>query len=160
MINMTEFTIGSIASGSIVGLALGTWLYMWGGRSNKWVRRFIGSLVIATTVNVSAIIMGNWHWVLVLTYPCLIGGFCMGYSGSSLFEKVKRRALFALAVCSAGLVCCFAFGGSAWWVLPIHVGIAAFTIYLGVISKVQAAAEEVFVCLCLNAGLLMYPFIT
>jgi len=156
---MTEFGIGSIASGAIVGLAIGCFLYMWGGRQDKWVRRFLGSLVIASSVNVSALLMGNWHWGLIIVYPCLIGGFCMGYGAEDLSVKIGKRALCALAICSAGLVCCIVFGGSAWWLLPLHLFIGLTSIYLGVISKIHAAAEEVFVCLVLNAVLIMYPFV-
>ncbi len=156
---MNEYQIGYTACGAVMGLCLACLLYMVGGRANKWIRRFLASGVLTATVCLSAFAMGRFSWWLAGMYLPLTVGFCMGYGGTTLYEKVRRRAACAAMVCSAGLICCFVFGGGAWWVLPIHLGIAAFTVYLGIISKVTAAAEEVFVCMLLNAGLIMYPFI-
>jgi len=156
---MTERLIGYSAVISLLFLVVGCALYMEGGRSNKWIRRFIGSLVIATGVNVAALMMGKWVWSLPLVYGPLAAGFCMGYGGDTLLRKWIRRSLFCLGVCSAGLVFCFTYGSNAWMVLPLHLGVGAWSIYLGIRNPIQAAAEETFVCALLNLGLMMYPFI-
>lgn len=155
---MTEYQIGYIAVGGIIGLALGCLFYMIGGRSGKWVRRFIGSLIIALTVNLEAYLLGGWHWALTLVYPALILGFCQGYGADSTKAKIMRRAIYALTVMSAGVVCACVFGGAAWLIFVLHLCIGIWSIWLGVLNPVQAAAEETFICLLLNAALIMYPF--
>ena len=157
---MNEYTIGYTAVGSLFGLALRCLCYMWGGRSGKWKRRFVGSAVIATTVVVASIIMGKFFWTLPLIYIPLALGFSLGYGGDTTEVKVLKRSIVACCVISAGLVCALTFMGNAWWVFLIHCGIGVWSVYLGVKNPVYAAAEEVFVCAVLNLGLIMYPFIS
>lgn len=74
-----EYMIGYTAVGSLVGLALGCLFYMLGGRDGKWLRRFIGSAVIATTLVICSVMMGKFNWWLPLTYLPLAIGFSLGY---------------------------------------------------------------------------------
>jgi len=76
---MNEYTIVYLMFGSLIGLAVGSLFYMLGGRADKWLRRFIGSAIIATTVNVASFFMGVWNIWLIGVYPLLILGFSMGY---------------------------------------------------------------------------------
>ena len=156
---MDEYLILYTAAGSMLGLTLSTFLYALGGREGKWKRRFIASLILAITVNVASWIMGRFSFWLFLAFPVLIAAFSMGYGADTLIMKVIRRAIYALGVCATGLIFCLVFGGNAWWVLPVHVGVGLFSIYLGVRNPIYAAAEEVFVCALLNIGLCMYPFV-
>ena len=157
---MNEFTIGSIASASLVGLALSCFFYMWGGRSGKWRRRYISSFILALTVWLSSLALGNFDFRLLGIYPILIVAFSMGYSGNNLstFGKVIKRSIYALGVVGAGGLCAYVFGGNAVWVLPVHLLVGAGSIYLGVKNPIQAASEEVFCAASLNLGLLMYAF--
>lgn len=157
---MSEYTILWTAFGSLIGLSLACLLYALGGRSGKWKRRFIGSLILASTVSICSFVMGKFSWWLLLTYPCLIFGFSMGYGADTTLWKIIRRSIYALCVISAGLVFCFVFGGNAWWVLPIHIGVGLFSVYLGVRNPIWASSEEIFVCALLNFGLCVYPFIS
>lgn len=156
---MDEYLTLWTAFGSLIGLSLACLLYSLGGRSGKWKRRFIASLILATTVNIASLVMGRFSFWLFLAYPSLIAGFSMGYGANTLIWKVIRRTIYALGVIASGLIFCLVFGGKAWWVLPVHAGVGLFSIYLGVRNPVYAAAEEVFVCALLNIGLCMYPFI-
>lgn len=79
---MNEYTITYTAAGAMFGLSLSTLLYSLGGRAHKWLRRFVASLVLAVTVNVCSVVMDVWSWPQVLIYPCLIFGFCNGYSAN------------------------------------------------------------------------------
>jgi len=157
---MSEFGIGTLASLSLVGLATGCFLYMRGGRRQKYMRRFVGSLVIAGTSITMSVLMKRFSPWLFLSYPVIAGGMTLGYGANELFPKILKRSLFAAGVVSAGLVYCFVFGGNAWWVLLPHVGVAAWSICLGVKNPLHAAAEECFICALLNLGLMMYPFVT
>lgn len=156
---MNESVIGWTAAGSLGGLALACGLYMQGGRKHKWIRRFLGSLVLASTVILSSIVMGIFDWWMMAVYPCLAFGFSLGYGGDDFAEKFWRRLSFALGVTSAGLTMALILGGNAWWVLAPHLGIAVWTVFLGIKNPLHAAAEEAFVCGVLNIMLCAYPFI-
>ncbi len=156
---MSEYLILYLVFGSLIGVAVAALLYMLGGRAGKWKRRYVGSFVLAGTVNVVSVVMQIWNPWLLLVFPALIGGFSMGYGGDNLGMKILRRTLYAAGVCAAGLVFCLTMGGNAWWVLIPHVGVGAWSIYLGVKNPIYAAAEEGFICVLLNIGLCMYPFI-
>ncbi len=155
---MSETMIGYLAFGTLIGLAVGCLFYMLGGREGKWKRRFVGSLVIAGTSISASILMGKFSWYLLLAYPVLIAGMSLGYGGDTLITKFTRRLLFALGVCSAGLVYAFTFGGNAWLILVPHIGIGLWSIWLGIKNPIEAAAEEIFICAFLCLGLMMYPF--
>jgi len=115
--------------------------------------------VIASTVNISAVMMGVWGWQLTLLFPALFTGSSQGYGGDTTWEKICRRTLFAAGMVAAGFICVLVLGPKAWMVFVPHVGIAAWSIWLGTRNPLHAAAEEVFVALTLYAGLLMYPFL-
>ena len=155
---MSEGSIGTAAAISVAGLALGSYFYMLGGRSGKWKRRFIGSAILAATVNASAIVLSIWTWKLLLIYPALAVAFHLGYGADTTLAKLLRRIIFVLGVLSAGAVAAWAL--HAWGVFPFHALVAVGSIYLGVKNPIHAAAEEVFVCTSLNLGLCAYPFVS
>jgi len=155
---MSEYVIGWTAVGSLLGLTVACAFYMLGGRHDKWQRRYLGSLALMATVNISAYVMGVWSSWLLVIFPCLVFGFSLGYGAESVRERIIRRTIYALGCCLAGLQCCFVLGGNAWLVLVPHLGTALWSIYLGTKNPLYAAAEEVFVCASLNLGLCMYPF--
>ena len=156
---MSEMSIGTLATIAIVGLALMCFMYMWGGRSGKWKRRFVGAFIGCVLVNALMVIRGLWSpWFLTL-FPALSIGFHLGYGAEIPIVKVLKRTIYCLTICGSGLICALVLGGNAWLVLPLHVGVGLWSIWLGVKNPIEAAAEETFVCLLLNAGLIMYPFI-
>jgi hypothetical protein len=156
---MSETMIGLIpAIGSLV-MVVGCIFYMLGGRSNKWLRRFIGSLICATAVWLTAYILGVFQWVMLWTYPLTILRFSLGYCPDNpTWQRVLKRSIIAVSVAANGLIFCFALGGTAWLILPLQVFIALGSVWLGVKNPMPAAAEEFFVCLLLEEGDLMYPF--
>lgn len=156
---MSEYFILYTAVGSLLGLVLSALLYALGGREGKWKRRFIASLILLITNNVAALLMGKWFWELLFTYPLLIGGFSLGYGADTTSQKVLRRTLYAVANVLAGFLYVYKYGGIAWGVFIPHIGIALWSIWLGVKNPIHASAEEVFICVLLNLGFCMYPFI-
>jgi len=154
---MNEYFIGYLAFGNLISLSLASLFYMLGGRSGKWRRRFIASLILASSVCITSFLMGKFHPTQLLTYPLLIGGFSLGYGADELGLKILRRLLYALGVCASGLIFCLSAGG--WWVFIPHIGIGLWSIYLGIKNPLYAAAEETFICAILNLGLIMYPFV-
>ena len=131
---------------------------MEGGRSNKIIRRLGAAAVLALTVNLLTVFLKNWSPWFLLCLPALFGGFSMGYGADKGYVKLIRRAIYAFCICLTGLIFCIVLGGKAWLILPVHVGVAAWSIWLGVKNPIPAAAEEVFICALLNFGLVMYPF--
>ena len=73
-----------------------------------------------------------------------------------------NRTIFALvsAFVAAGLVFCVVLGGKAWVILPLHVGVGLFSIYLGLTNPIHAPAEEGLICVLLNLGFVAYPFVS
>ena len=156
---MTEYRIGFLAVASIIGLAIGSTFYMLGGRKGKWLRRFIGSAVISTTVIGLLLLFGLFQMIHLAIYPLLIVGFSMGYGADLGYEKIIRRTLYAIGVVSSGLLLAWTIGGNAWFVFPLHLGVGLWSIWLGYHNPIHAPAEECFICVLLNIGLMMYPFI-
>jgi len=156
---MSEYDIIWLASGSGIGLVIASTLYSIGGRAKKIIRRLGGALVLALTVNIISGFKGIWTGQLLLILPLLFAGFSMGYGADFVPMKILRRTLYMLGVCASGAIFIWSFGGNAWWVFIPHIGIGAWSIYLGVRNPIDAAAEEFFISMLLNLGLCMYPFI-
>ena len=157
---MSEYTILYTAVGALVGLVASALLYALGGRDGKWKRRFVASAILSTTVNLCSLVMGKWTWELLCTYPLLVIGFSLGYgvNNGDVMWKVIRRALYTLGSITSGLLFIFFVSQAGWLVFVPHVGVALWSIWLGVKNPISAAAEEVFICTLLNLGLCMYPF--
>jgi hypothetical protein len=155
---MSEYLIGFLAVISLAGVVLSSASYMIGGRRNKIIRRLGGAFILASTVNLVSVFLNNWSPYFLLLLPALFGGFSMGYGADIGYVKFIRRLLYAIAICGSGLIMCLVLGGASWLILPLHVSVGLWSIWLGVKSIVPAAAEEVFICALLNLGLVMYPF--
>lgn len=158
---MNEMITVYQATLAMVGLTLACFFYSWGGRSGKWKRRFIGSLILACTVNGLCVWRGIFNPWMLLVYPLLIGGFSMGYGdkGRGGYVKLVRRTIYAIGVLSSGFLMAFLLGGNAYYAMLPHIGVGLWSIYLGYKNPYEAAAEEVFVCALLNIGLVAYPFV-
>ena len=146
-------------TGAGIALVFASFLYSAGGRSGKWKRRFLASLVMATTINVLFLMRGMYHYALLAIYPLQIAAYSLGYSADTTIGKVVRRLICALCACLSGLLCCLLFQGQAWLILPFQVGVAVWSIWLGVKNPVFAPVEEFLICMTLNLGLLAYPFV-
>ena len=156
---MSETIIGLLAFGSLVCLSVSSLLYMLGGRSGKWKRRFGASALLATTNHVISMLRGLFSPFQLITYGTLAIGFSLGYGADIEWKKWVKRTIYAISNIASGLVYCYTLGGNAWLILPAHVGVGLWSIWLGVKNPVEAAAEETFVCTVPNLGFIMYPYI-
>ncbi len=155
---MSEYTIGFIACGNLVALALAATLYMCGGRKDKWIRRYLGSFMIALAINLTAVFFEKWSYWLLLLYPMLILQFSMGYGVSGVMPKwVKRLLISLLSVVTGFFLCCILGGGI--WLLIIHALVAVGTVVFAFKNPIYASAEEPLVCILNNLLLIFYPFI-
>lgn len=140
-------------------LVLSSFLYSLGGRSGKWKRRFIAPFILTLTVCILMLWRGMWDWRLPFLYPILAIGFSLGYGSEIILTKILKRSIYAIAIVMTGVLLCLVIDNRAWSIFIPHVGVAAWSIYLGVINPIEAAAEEFWVCMVLNSGLMMYPFL-
>jgi len=157
---MNEYGIVYQSFGGLIGLSIGCLFYSLGGRSGKWKRRFIGSFIIASTFNILCALQGIWQPLLLLSYPMLVGTFCLPYGADTTFPKVIKRTTIVLASFFIGLCFCLLNGGNAWLLLILHFGVSIWSVLLGVKNPMYAAAEETFICCLLCLPLIMYPFTT
>lgn len=143
--------------GGMIAVAVYTLFWMLGGRSGKWLRRYLGTSIFGGAVNVLVALRGIWDpWILGVI-PLLMIGSSMGYGEDSFWPKVARRTLFAAGNLAAGVLMAYVLG--AWWVLIPHVGVGLWSVYLGVKNPIEAAAEEGMICALLSIGLIAYPFV-
>jgi hypothetical protein len=155
---MNETWIGTIALIGMLITAIGCYLYMLGGRSGKWKRRFIGSIICSTAIWVESLLLGVFNFWQLLAYPLLIATFCLGYGSDILFTKIVKRFIVVLGSLTVGVLMLLTVGGTSWMLLPLQLLIALGSVWLGVRNPIPAAAEEFFVCLLLTECNIMYPF--
>jgi len=158
---MTEFGIGTAASLSLGGMAFGSWLWMWGGRSDKIIRRLGAPAVMTLVVNLASLFLGVWVWGLILVLPTGFAGASMGYGGVTTGHKVVRRTLFAVGNLMSALVILWAFGfpAAGWLLFWLHTFISTGTVMFAIKNPIHAAAEEVFVFFLLWGPICFYPFL-
>lgn len=150
---MSEYSIGYLAVGNVVALAIACLFYMMGGRANKWLRRYIGSFILALSVNITSLLLGHWSPFLLILYPIFIGCFSLGYGGDDTGARIIKRIIVASASLAAGVLMAWLFG--CWWMLIPQVLCSATTILFAIKNPIQAAAEEPLVCI-LNSGVLLF----
>lgn len=149
---MTETNLGMLASIGLGVCVLDTFLWMLGGRSNKFIRRYIGSFLQTLAINILSIFTATWAWQFVLALGPEIGSRSMGYGGDTTGEKILRRSVFAIGSLLAGAFLAWGVGFNAKTItLLICQAVASIvSIILGVKNPLPAAVEEVFVCLSLK----------
>lgn len=149
---MSEFNLGTLAALALGICVVDCFFWMWGGRSGKYKRRFIGSFIQILGINILAIIAGTWVWKFAVALVPEIGSRCMGYGGETTSEKIMRRSVFALCSLAAGAVLAWGldFSVKAVTLLICQAIASIVSIILGIKSILPAAVEEVFVCLSLK----------
>ena len=161
---MNEYTIGWIASGTGLGLIISSTLYWLGGRKHKAIRRWGSAFTMAATVCGSAYFMGVFKPGMLALFVSLTIAYHLGYGADTLIEKVRRRAIYAIGVLVSGCVMVMCLNGTLrldglTGLLWAHIGVGAWSIYMGVRNPVRAVAEEYFVCMLLNLLLCGYVFV-
>lgn len=139
-----------IAIGGLCSLAASI-LYMLGGTSgfSKALRRFIASFILALSANIIAVVFHNWNWQLLLIFPCLAGGFSLGYGAYTIKEKIFKRTVFALGVLSACFCGLWSIGFTmfGWVVVGLAFIVGLTSVVLGVFNPfVNAPLEQYLIC--------------
>jgi len=162
---MSEFKLGTLAAIALGICVVDCFFWMWGGRSGKWKRRFVGAGIQTLGINVIALITGTWAWQFILALGGEFGSRSMGYGGETTGEKIMRRSVFAAGSLAAGAMLAWGagFNSKAITLLICQVIASIVSIILGVKNPLPAAVEEVFVCLSLkyiNYGYLFIGAVT
>jgi len=156
---MNETLLGSIPIiGSILAI-LASWLYMLGGRTSKWKRRFVGSLVLSLAVLIETLILKNFQLLQLLIYPLIVLQFSLGYGSNITSKKIIRRSIVVACALISSAVLAYTIGGKAWLLLPVDILLGIATIWLGIKSILPAAPEEFFICMLFAISKIMYPFV-
>lgn len=125
---------------AFLSLGLFGWLYALGGRQMKALRRYVASSIFVAVCLGLAAASGHFSWWMLASWPCLAAALCMGYGANTFMAKVRRRALYGLAVGAA----------SAPFLLPISMETFLFqvilavcvSVFYGVWNPTSAVAEE------------------
>jgi len=149
---MNEFNLGILAVIALGICVVDCFFWMWGGRSGKWRRRFIGSAIQTLGINILSLIVGTWVWQKLVSMIGEIGSRVLGYGGNTTSEKILRRSVFAGGSLVAGAILAWSCGftGKAIILLICQTVASIVSIILGVKNPLPAAVEEVFVCLSLK----------
>jgi len=149
---MSEFKLGTLATIALGICVIDCFLWMWGGRSGKWKRRFLGAGIQVLGINIIALITGTWAWQFLLSMGGEAGSRSMGYGGDTPGEKIMRRTVFALGSLASGAILAWGTGftGKAITLLICQAIASVVSIVLGIKNPLPAAVEEVFVCLSLK----------
>ena len=154
---MSEYTIGYLFCGGIVGLAIACLFYMLGGRSNKALRRFIAPAIITATICLIAFARGTFKIALLALYIFKMLEYIQGYSDRSGFGWIKRIGVAATSM-AGGVYLCWIFGGG-WSLLIIHGALSASTVFFSFKNPIAASAEEPLICILNSLMLIAYPFV-
>jgi len=157
---------GLVAFGGFMSFVASV-LYMWGGTDmkwggKKWLRRYLGSFVLACAAWVIAVVLSKWDWRYLLMYPALWGGFSLGYGGDTKWEKVRKRFFFALGSLLACVVGAWiaGFTGAAWAVLIVCFIVGMTSIVLGVKNPYSnAPLEQYLICQVLTLFVPFWAFV-
>lgn len=138
---MNETNIQLIASLKIIWIAVFSFFYGWGGISGKWKRRYLGAAWAQGGVVLFSMITSDWNWWYLTWGPALIGALTLGYGGDTLAVKLKKRALYGLAVGISPLA--LAIVNATFWLLGLHVFLCVLiSVALGVFNITKNARSE------------------
>lgn len=144
------FGIGLAKFGCVILFAA---LYSIAGRDKtpKWLRRFVAPAILLIGVQ-----MINWqiNWMTLVAYPIMAIGLSIGYGADLILDKIKKRALCALVICSAGIPLVVSTGHYPLLILQYIIGISA-SITLGCFNDLDAPTEEFYIGLLTTV---MMPF--
>ena len=158
---MTETMLGTLAVIALGICVIDCWMWMLGGRSGKYRRRYIGSAIQTAGINAISLLLGTWVWQFVASVVPEIISRSLGYGGDTLKEKIMRRTVFAIGSLGVGVFLAWGVGftGKAITILICQAIASVGSIILGVKNPLPASCEEVFVCISLKYFNYAYIFI-
>lgn len=160
---MSEYTILHTAVASFLFCVLAAWFYGLGGRSNKWLRRFVASGIFTLGFNLCALWLGKWEWWMPLVWLGMAPIYIKGYAGGSgPSGRVIKRLIIWGMLTALGIVIAFALHLPLWKAviaLGIQMWVCLPTLAFAVKNPYYAAFEEPFICVITSVPIMGYLFI-
>lgn len=143
---MTEIDVQWVKFGQMILVAVFSAMYGFGGISGKWKRRFLGGGTLAATAIVSAILLSNFSWWLLLCFPFYMGALSLGYGNKgkenqTVWSKIWKRTYCGLALSCASLPIYYVTG--KWQVFALHtIFCVLMSVFAGVFGIFESARSE------------------
>jgi hypothetical protein len=153
---MSEWEIMGLTLCKMLLIVICSGLYMVGGRIHKIIRRLGVSLVLIGGTLGFAYIQGVYTWIMCFAFFHCFIALSMGYGNNtpSVWDKIKRRAIYAVILGCLGLW--FVLVSGKWVVFGTQLSICMLiNIVFGVLNPVQAVEEEGLICM---GSLFLIPF--
>lgn len=122
--------------------------YVMGGRSNKWIRRFLGGIGFSAGIILLAVLNQKFTWWLLalpVAYPIALS---LPYGADELWKKILLRAIYGLSFGLIGLYCGFILGNIYLGIVQLIMSIIP-SMFLGVFNPTRAVDEEAMIGLSL-----------
>lgn len=138
---MTENYLQLIAGLKIIWCGFFALLYGYGGISHKWLRRYCGAFWMGFGVLFFGMWTGNLQWFYFI-YPVLLcASLHIGYGGDHVGVKLRKRAVYGLAIGVSALPLCL--GSSLFFMFGIHCFLCILaSVFLGVFNPARNARDE------------------
>jgi len=138
---MSELTLQFLAFFKVICIAVFGLLYGFGGMVKKSIRRVGGPVWIAISILIISSIQKTislWYFL----YPLLLAGaLCIGYGAEKKSEKIKKRALYGLALGFSAIP--VAIVTSKWLLFGFHLALCiGASVLLGVYNPLRNARDE------------------
>jgi hypothetical protein len=155
---MSEYYLGTLPVLGFLTMTLGCYMYMRGGRSDKWQRRFVGSFILSSGLWGTFALLGTFSYWYLFVYLLTIATFSKGYGRTN--RVLKRFTVVGISLLASLVILGVnSFPSDLWGLFAFEFAIASVTVWLGVKNPMDAAPEEFFVCAFLWLPKLMYPFV-
>jgi len=138
---MSELTLQFLAFFKVISVAVFGLFYGLGGMIEKKVRRIGGPIWIAISISIIGCIQKTislWYFL----YPILLmASLCIGYGAEEKKEKIKKRALYGLALGVSAIP--VAIVTSKWLLFGFHLVLCiGASVLLGVYNPLRNARDE------------------
>lgn len=143
---MSETTQQFIEFGKIIWLALFSLFYGLGGINNKWLRRYVGSILLTGGFCLFAYLYGKFsYWYLSCFFLYLLV-LSTGYGVNSKLMRLTKSKILTRIIYGILLALCsflVAWLNSQWLMFGLHILICGIIVgVLGSQNPVKARSEE------------------
>lgn len=147
---MSELDFVFLVPLRLTAIAGFVFLYVIGGRSKKYIRRFVGGCFLGGILIALSLATGSFKWPLLALPGIYIGALVMGYGGDTFWKKLFRRLLYGFVFGLAALY--IALWTGHWFLgwLQFFIALIASP-FFGLTNKEPAVHEEAMIALSSTA---------
>lgn len=133
----------------LVGIIPFVFCYVVGGRRWKWVRRFIGPVVVFLPL-----IAISHNLLLILPMLLLMLSLCLGYGADYVWESIRKRFFYGVCVGTCGAITGILLGNITLAIIQFVMALWG-SMFFGVLNPTTAVKEEALIA---TFSILIYPF--